>query len=80
MANLAVTFWNLGRWDAAEKMLVQVMETRKEKLGADHPNTLTSMSNLAIIWREQSRDTEALTLIRDSFTAIVMASHRWRWT
>ncbi|KAF2478029.1 uncharacterized protein BDR25DRAFT_348315 [Lindgomyces ingoldianus] len=47
MANLASTYWNQGRWDAAEKLEVEVMETRKKKLGADHPDTLTSMANLA---------------------------------
>ncbi len=28
------------------------METRKSKLGADHPDTLTSMANLASTYRE----------------------------
>jgi hypothetical protein len=36
-----------GRWKDAEKLFVQVMETRKKKLRADHPDTLTSMANLA---------------------------------
>ncbi|KAK3340124.1 P-loop containing nucleoside triphosphate hydrolase protein, partial [Neurospora tetraspora] len=35
-----------GLWDEAEKLEVQVMETRKTKLGADHPDTLTSMALL----------------------------------
>ena len=29
MANLASTFWNQGRWTEAERLRVQVMETRK---------------------------------------------------
>ena len=33
MANLASTFWNQGRWEEAEKLFVQVMETSKTKLG-----------------------------------------------
>ena len=33
MANLASTFWNKGRWDEAEELDVQVMETRK-RVGA----------------------------------------------
>lgn len=44
MANLASTFWNQGQWSAAEALLVQVMEIREKKLGADHPDTLTSMA------------------------------------
>jgi hypothetical protein len=47
MANLASTYRNQGRWDAAEELEVQVMETCKKKLGADHPDTLTSIANLA---------------------------------
>ena len=48
-----------GRWDEAEKINVQVMEIRKEKLGADHPSTLTSMANLAETYRNQGRLDEA---------------------
>ncbi|KAH7113481.1 hypothetical protein B0J13DRAFT_404088, partial [Dactylonectria estremocensis] len=29
MANLASTLWNQGRWEEAEKLEVQVMETSK---------------------------------------------------
>ena len=35
------------------------METRKTKLGADHPDTLTSMANLASTYRNQGRWEEA---------------------
>ncbi|KAL2016257.1 hypothetical protein VTK56DRAFT_4033 [Thermocarpiscus australiensis] len=47
MTNLASTYQNQGRWEEAEKLKVQVMETFKTKLGADHPDTLTSIANLA---------------------------------
>jgi tetratricopeptide repeat protein len=65
MANLASTYRNQGRWEEAEKLEVQVMETRKTKLGADHPDTLTIMNNLAFTWKGQGKDTEALRLIKD---------------
>ncbi len=48
-----------GRWEEAEKLDVQVMETRKTKLGADHPDTLTSMANLASTFWNQGRWEEA---------------------
>jgi tetratricopeptide repeat protein len=35
MANLASTYRHQGRWEEAEKLEIQVMETRKTKLGAD---------------------------------------------
>jgi hypothetical protein len=40
------------------------METRKKKLGADHLDTLTSMANLAFIWKAQGRGAEAIVLMR----------------
>ncbi|KAK3351860.1 hypothetical protein B0H65DRAFT_137399 [Neurospora tetraspora] len=48
-----------GGWEEAEKLFVQVMETRKPKLGADHPDTLMSMANLASTYRNQGRWEEA---------------------
>jgi Tetratricopeptide repeat len=56
MANLASTFWNQSRWDAAEELEVQVMETRKKKLGADHPDTLTSINNFAFTLKGIGRE------------------------
>ncbi|KAF2474439.1 uncharacterized protein BDR25DRAFT_166411, partial [Lindgomyces ingoldianus] len=53
--NLMSTYRNQGRWDVVEQLDVQVMETRKKKLGADHPDTLTSMANLAPTYRNQGR-------------------------
>ncbi|RMZ82040.1 hypothetical protein DV736_g6643, partial [Chaetothyriales sp. CBS 134916] len=55
MGNLASTYRNQVRWEAAEELFVQVIETRKKKLGADHPDTLTSMANLASTYRNQGR-------------------------
>jgi hypothetical protein len=63
MVNLASTFWNQGRWEEAEKLDVEVMETFKTKLVADHASTLTSMNNLAFTWKSQSRDADALALM-----------------
>ncbi|KAJ5255628.1 hypothetical protein N7497_006886 [Penicillium chrysogenum] len=40
-----------GRWEEAEQLFIQVIETSKTKLGANHPDTLTSMANLAVtLW------------------------------
>jgi hypothetical protein len=54
---------NQGRWKEAEELQVQVMQTRKRVLGDEHPDTLTSMNNLAITLELQSRHKEALALI-----------------
>ena len=41
------------------------METRKKKLGVDHPSTLTSMANLAFTWKGQGRIVEATHLMSE---------------
>jgi hypothetical protein len=64
MANPASTYRNQGRWDEAETLNKEVMETSKAKLGADHPSTLTSMNNLAFTWKGIGRHEDALVLIR----------------
>jgi len=48
-----------GRHREAEAPFEQVMETRKTKLGADHPDKLTSMAYLASTYRNQGRWAEA---------------------
>jgi hypothetical protein len=58
-----------GQWEKADKLFVQVMETRKTKLGADHPDTLTSMNNLAFTWKRQGRHKDALALMQDCVKA-----------
>ena len=46
-------------WGEAEKLQVEVMNARNTKLGSDHPDTLTSMANLASTYRNQGRWDEA---------------------
>jgi hypothetical protein len=69
MANLALTYRYRGRLDEAEELEVQVLEARKTKLGADHPDTLTGMNNLAFTWKGCGRDIEALKLMEECVIA-----------
>ena len=39
------------------------METRKRVLGAEHPDTLTSMANLAFTLKGRGQDAEAIKLM-----------------
>ena len=39
---------------------MQVIETRKKKLGANHLDTLTSINNLAFTWKGTGKETEAV--------------------
>ncbi|KAF1969506.1 kinesin light chain [Bimuria novae-zelandiae CBS 107.79] len=51
-----------GRYHEGEKLFVQVMETSSRVLGEEHPDTLTSMANLASTYRNQGRWKEAEVL------------------
>ena len=46
MGNLAITYWNQGRWKEAEQLEVQVMDMRTKLLGPNHPDTVKSMQTL----------------------------------
>jgi hypothetical protein len=63
----AMTLYSDGRYEEAEILFVQVLETRETKLGADHPDTMTSMHNLAFTLQSQARHVEAPTLMEKCF-------------
>jgi hypothetical protein len=46
-------------------MFVQVMETSRRVLGEEHPDTLSSMNNLAFALKEQHREGEAFELMAE---------------
>jgi tetratricopeptide (TPR) repeat protein len=48
-----------GRYEEAEKVFTQVMETSSRVLGVEHPTTLGSMANLASTYKNQGRWKEA---------------------
>ncbi|KAK3985852.1 kinesin light chain 3 [Cladorrhinum sp. PSN332] len=48
-----------GEWKEAEAFLIEAIEIRKTDLKVDHPNTLSSMANLASTYRNQGRWEEA---------------------
>jgi Flp pilus assembly protein TadD len=45
-------------------MREEVLRLRREKLGADHPDTLTAMNNLAVYYRQVGRLPEAVSFLR----------------
>ena len=51
MASLIITYWNQGQWTEAEKLEVQVIETKKTVLGPEHPDILANMANLTLTYR-----------------------------
>ncbi|KAL4911981.1 hypothetical protein BDW62DRAFT_215383 [Aspergillus aurantiobrunneus] len=61
--NVGSCLYSDGRYNEAAKLLVQVIKTRKQVLGPEHPSTLTSMNNLASTYRNQGRWKEAEELV-----------------
>ena len=47
MGNLADTLWAQGDLSGARELQEQVLEFQRRLLGAEHPETLRTMSNLA---------------------------------
>ena len=54
-SNFALVLGENGDLNNAEQLEVQVMDMRKKLLGAEHPDTLISMGNLASTYRNQGR-------------------------
>src|SRR6267154_428749 len=76
--NLALVYFEGGRWKEAEELFVQVMETRKRVLGAEHPDTLTSMGNLTSTYRDQGLWKEAEVLevqVMETSLRVLRAEH-----
>ncbi|KAB8075089.1 violaceus kinesin [Aspergillus leporis] len=53
---------SMRRWEEAEQLHLQIMETRKLLLGPLHPSTLTSLANLAATYSKQARWSQAAEL------------------
>ena len=59
MNNLAIAYWQQGRWNEGNKLCLQVMDVTRRVLGEEHPHTLTIMDNLAKTYHKQGRWKEA---------------------
>ncbi|KAF2205730.1 hypothetical protein GQ43DRAFT_467879 [Delitschia confertaspora ATCC 74209] len=54
-STIGAAYFYEGRWKDAEELDMRVMGIRKRVLGEEHPDTLTSMGNLASTYRNQGR-------------------------
>ena len=54
-SNIGLVYHDEGRSKEAEELFKQVMEMKKRGLGEEHPDTLTSIVNLASTYRKQGR-------------------------
>ena len=53
--NVGESFHILGKYEEAENMHRQALELRETVLGKEHPDTLTSMNNLATVLRREGK-------------------------
>jgi hypothetical protein len=77
-SNFAEVMRENGDWNNAEQLQWQVMDKRKKLLGADHPNTLRSMTNQAHTYHSQGKWNEAEQLqvqIMDMRKKLLSADH-----
>ncbi|NJM99279.1 MAG: tetratricopeptide repeat protein, partial [Phormidesmis sp. RL_2_1] len=51
--NLAELYRSQGRYGEAEPLFVEALAIRKTELGDRHPDTATSLNNLAGLYRSQ---------------------------
>jgi eukaryotic-like serine/threonine-protein kinase len=56
---------NLGLYSRADTLLTRTVEIRRRILGPEHPDTLMSMSNLALLLRDEGHYAEAEKLARE---------------
>jgi tetratricopeptide (TPR) repeat protein len=57
---------DMGQYSVAEEMDGSALEAREEVLGREHPSTLTSMSNLALVLNSQGKYKEAEVMNRQT--------------
>ena len=53
-------------YDEAERLFHEALEGRKLKLGEDHPHTLETKNDLAVLYKEQSQYDEAEKLFLEA--------------
>ena len=61
-----MSLWSLGAAEQAIPVLIKARETRKAKLGPEHPDTLTSMNNLALAYQAAGKLDLALPLFEET--------------
>jgi len=66
--SFAEFFQDQGRYAEAETLYNQVLTECEKQLGPEHPDTLRTVGNLAIVYRNQGRYGEAETLYKQVLT------------
>ncbi len=62
-ATLGRTYYELGEYPSAEPHLLRALELREGTLGGEHPDTLSAMNEVAVLYMAQGRYTRAEILL-----------------
>jgi tetratricopeptide (TPR) repeat protein len=66
----AVELYQQGKYNEAIPLAEQALAIRKKQLGDNHPDTATSLNNLAGLYRSQGRYAEAEPLYQEALAII----------
>ena len=75
---IGTTYRDLGLFPEAQKQIERALELRRRGLGQDHPDTLTSMDRLALLYWDQGKYAQAeplLTSVMKARTRVLGALH-----
>ncbi|MCH8151743.1 MAG: serine/threonine protein kinase [Planctomycetes bacterium] len=67
---LAIAYWGLGEYEAAEPHAEQAFQLRREEFGQEHRDTLDAMNNLAVIYNYLGRCDKAEALHREALATL----------
>jgi len=65
-ATIGSTYQAIGEYPRAQAHLEQALEIRQRVLGEEHPDTLGSMNDVAVLYQDQGRYADAETLFKRS--------------
>jgi Flp pilus assembly protein TadD len=63
--SLAILLRDKGDYDGAEVLYRRALEGYEKALGVEHPSTLGTVNNLAVLLNAKSRRTDALEILRE---------------
>ena len=60
--NLAVLYWQQGKYEEAEPLYQRALEARERVLGPEHPDTAQTLGDLAVLYVDQGKFEQAKSL------------------
>jgi tetratricopeptide (TPR) repeat protein len=61
---LAKLYQDQRKYEEAEPLLKRALQINEKRLGPEHPNTATSLNNLALLYQAQGKYEEAEPLLK----------------